>query len=225
MNKKRVTKRGVLSSLMVQAGIITVALGAVVAGVAAEAKTNNSAFVVKGNVVSVDYKANSVTVNATSGTGNTTGLIGQDIIYTVKNAKFYKMNGEKKERTTFTKAVLVGNEIVMHGVKKSGSSYTVSSVTASEKSFKIIGKITKNDLTNKEITVEQIKQSSYKSKQYIGKTVHIKYGNSTKFTSMGKERNADEVPGGSQQVKVYGNVENGVWNATQVWDSYSSNKL
>lgn len=203
--------------------LITIAAAALVLGGLAYSHRTSAAadryqFLVRGIVIEVDQKGNSVRVSATHTSDSADELAGVPTDFNVNGAKFYKWTNGVKKRVSLTKSAQVGDEVVMRGAAKDNGNYNVQWLVVNDRTFTITGKLKEHETGAKTLKVA-INTSTYKQSQFLDKEVIINYGNSTTFKTDGSEVNPDEVPGSSQKVKIVGKIEDNKWNATHVFNN------
>lgn len=207
------------------AGGIIVAIAGVALITPALASSNSYKFLVRGNVTEVD-RANK-TINVVTKHASESAkvdLAGSEVEFNTSAAAVYKWVNGKKVRVTLG-GVVVGQEVVMEGAKRSEGRFNVSKITINDNSFTVVGVLRKHDEVKNALRMD-VSYSSYKSAAVLGKRITIQYAGNTKFYSRtGKEISEEELGTGDQNIQVIGKVVNGsVWEAAKVTDDYAKAK-
>ncbi|MDP3997616.1 MAG: hypothetical protein Q8P73_03920 [bacterium] len=185
-----------------------------------DAGSDRYVFLVRGIVTAMDTGNKTVTVSATHASDLATNdLAGQEVVYNIRPANFYKWTNGVKKRVTLTKSAQVGDEVVMRGAAKTNGQYNVSWLVVNQKSFTVIGKLKENNLVTKTVKI-LVGTSSYKQSSFVDKEVVMHYTNDTKFKALGKDVDNDDVTANNQLVKVSGTIDYGNWNVANFWDGY-----
>lgn len=203
------------------AGGASLLLGLLLIGaISIEAATDRYKFVARGTVTVVNSEQKSLTVSITHITGKgESDLKGKTQTFKGSAAKVFKTGADGKDKRIKITNVAVGDEVLMKGVAKSDDTFVLTFVKVNIRSFELVGTLKEHNQTLKRLTIT-VKTSSYKPTVYKNKDVVVKYSGSTKFSSGGRDINADEVVKGDHKVKVSGKIVGNEWEADKFIDNY-----
>lgn len=211
MNKKALIVGGVVL-LVILIAIVTVSVGAA---------TTSS---VRGLVQKVDESTGTIEVYVNHTSSNLTTLKGDVVTFKVKSATFTKIVSGKAKASKLASVKANEDEVLLKGVKKSGSTYTATSVEITERKGRFVGKVKDKNLAEKMFKVE-VTYSSYKSSVYKGKEVWVTYDGDTTFTANGASREADEIATKDQKARVEFKLKGGgTIYVTEFEDDYKKDK-
>lgn len=192
-------------------GVSILALAGVLLGTRTTEAGIDYVFWARGDVMQVDKANNNIKVycrhNSSSGEHD---LAGQTVEFNIKDAVYYKYDSKlRKVRTTFG-SLAVGDEVVLNGAKKNGSTYTVSKVTKNYHTVKLRGTVEGHDKTNRILTVQVdsilrvADKKAYRASEFVsGTDIKVYYGSGTKILNIsGNAINADEIANNREKVTI-----------------------
>lgn len=195
-------------------GAVTLGVVLLIAAQGASATKDAYSFIVRGDVIQVDRKGNTITVYSRHTSADATSdLSGQTVEFTMTGAKVYKYNDKMQKIRTTAGSLNVGDEVVMRGNKRKAEHFNVSTITKNYHVVHLRGVIQGHDVSNARLEVDIDKmvrkadKASYRTGVFKkGERVNVYYDkDSTKFVNInGNEINPDEVANKNEKVTVEG---------------------
>lgn len=168
-------------------------------------------FWARGDVMQID-KANN-TIKVYSRHNSDTGehdLAGQTVEFNIKDARFYKYDNTLRKVRVTLGSLNEGDEVVLNGAKKNGSTYTVSKVTKNYHTVKLRGTVEGHDKANRILTIQinsilrTADKKAYRTSEFaVGTDLKVYYGSGTKILNIsGTEINADEIANNREKITI-----------------------
>lgn len=132
-------------------------------------------------------------------------FLGSAVEVSVKNAKIYARGAAGKLQRVRQGNIAVGDEVTVRGTVQTDSTMVASKVIRQDRLFVMKGKLRTFNFGNRRMTIE-VSSSTYKPAQFNTKTPTFIFDAKTKFYSLGKLREAEDVTAADQKVRVEGKV-------------------